>query len=118
MLPFCLQLRVLDNDLSWNKNKMFSYLEHNLNDIFKFCTPYANHPSVVGIDGTFNLRACFAIILVYHNTDLIRKGTTNPPIMLEAVYSHWGRLYPTYHRFLFHLQSKLAENICVMQTMH
>lgn len=92
------------------------YLEETLNDISKLCTPCASHPSVVGIDRTFNLGACFATILAYHNTNLIRKGTTNPPIMLGAVYLHWDGLYTTYHRFLSHLQSKLAGNICAMQT--
>ena len=72
----------------------------------------------MGIDRTFNLGACFATILVYDNTNLIRKGTTNPPIMLGAVYLHWDGLYATYHRFLSHLQSKLAENICALQTFN
>ena len=94
------------------------YLEDDLNDILNFCTSSASHPSIVGIDRTFNLGACFATILVYHNTNLIRKGTTNPPIMLGAVYLHWDGLYATYHRFLSHLQSKLGENICALQTLN
>lgn len=43
------------------------YLEDNLKEIQQFCTPSANHPSVVGIDRTFNLGACFAATLVYHH---------------------------------------------------
>ena len=93
------------------------YLEDNLDDISSLCSPSARQPSVLGIDRTFNLGPCFATILVYHNTNLIRKGTTNPPIMLGAVYLHWDALYTTYHRFLSHLQSRLSANVCAVQTL-
>lgn len=68
------------------------YLENNLKDINQFCTSTARNPSVLGIDRTFNLGACFATTLVYQHNNLIRKGKTNPPIMLAAIYLHWDGL--------------------------
>ncbi|CAB4030300.1 Hypothetical predicted protein, partial [Paramuricea clavata] len=87
------------------------YLEDNLKDIRQFCTSSARNPSVLGIDRTFNLGACFATTLVYQHNNLIRKGASNPPIMLAAIYLHWDGLYTTYHRFFSHLQSKLNVDI-------
>ena len=83
------------------------YLEENLKDIKQFCTSNARNPSVLGVDRTFNLGACFATTLVYQHNNLKRKGTGNPPIMLAAIYLHWDGLYTTYHRFFSHIQSKL-----------
>jgi hypothetical protein len=54
---------------------------------------------------------CFATTLVYQHNNLIRKGASNPPIMLAAIYLHWDGLYTTYHRFFLHLQSKLNVDI-------
>ena len=77
------------------------YLEENLKDIRQFCTSSARNPSVLGIYRTFNLGACFATTLVYQHNNLIRKGASNRPIMLAAIYLHWDGLYTTYHRFFF-----------------
>ena len=87
------------------------YLEDNLHDIEQFCTPTARHPSVLGIDRTFNLGACYATTLVYQHNNLVRKGKDNAPIFLAAIYLHWDGLYSTYHRFLSHLQSKFSKDI-------
>jgi hypothetical protein len=65
------------------------YLEDNLRDVEQFCTPTARNPSVLGIDRTFNLGACYATTLVYQHNNLIRKGKNNPPIFLAAIYLHW-----------------------------
>ena len=75
------------------------YLEDNLRDIEQFCTSTAHHPSVLGIDRTFNLGGCFATTLVYQHKNLLRKGKTNAPIFLAAIFLHWDGLYTTYHRF-------------------
>ena len=40
------------------------YLEDNLEDIKRFCTPTAKNPSMLGIDRTLNLGACYATTLV------------------------------------------------------
>ena len=82
-----------------------------MRDIEQFCTPTSRHPSVLGIDRTFNLGACYATTLVYQHNNLVRKGKDNAPIFLAAIYLHWDGLYPTYHRFLSHLQSKFSEDI-------
>ena len=87
------------------------YLEENLRDVEQFCTPTARNPSVLGIDRTFNLGACYATTLVYQHNNLIRKGKNNPPIFLAAIYLHWDGLYPTYQRFLSHNQSKFQKDI-------
>ncbi len=87
------------------------YLEDNLRDIEQFCTPTARNPSVLGIDRTFNLGACYATTLVYQHNNLIRKGKNNPAIFLAAIYLHWDGLYPTYQRFLSHIQSKFEKDI-------
>jgi hypothetical protein len=87
------------------------YLEDNLRDVELFCTPTARNPSVLGIDRTFNLGACYATTLVYQHNNLIRKGKNNPPIFLAAIYLHWDGLYPTYQRFLSHIQSKFEKDI-------
>ena len=87
------------------------YLEDNLRDVEQFCTPTARNPSVLGIDRTFNLGACYATTLVYQHNNLIRKGKNNPPIFLAAIYLHWDGLYPTYRRSLSHIQSKFEKDI-------
>ena len=87
------------------------YLDENLGDIEQFCSTNALNPSVLGIDRTFNLRACFATTLVYQHNNLKRKGKDNPPIFLAAIYLHWDGSYPTYHRFFSHLQSRLGNDI-------
>ena len=80
-----------------------------------FCSSDASHPSVLGVDRTFNLGPCYVTILVYHQNNLIRKGTQYHPIMLGPVYLHWDGLFPTYHRFFSHLQSQFDECICGIQ---
>ena len=87
------------------------YMEDNLQDIKQFCTGNARNPSVLGVDRTFNLGACYATTLVYQNNNLVRKGTSTAPIMLAAVYLHCDGSYNTYHRFFSHLQSRLGVDI-------
>ena len=91
------------------------YLQDDLEDIRQFCTSSARNPSVVGIDRTFNIGACYATTLVYQHKNLLRKGKTYSPIMLGAIYLHWDGYYETYHRFLSHLQSRLSANLSGLQ---
>jgi hypothetical protein len=87
------------------------YLEDNLHDVEQFCTPTVWNPSVLRINRTFNLGACYATTLVDQHNNLIRKGKNNPPIFLAAIYLHWDGLYLTYQRFLSHIQSKFQKDI-------
>lgn len=73
------------------------YLKEQLQEMKMFCSSDATHPSVLGVDRTFNLGPCYVTMLVYHQTNLIRKGTNNHPIMLGPVFLHWDGLYQTYH---------------------
>ena len=91
------------------------YLKEQLEEIKSFCSSDATHPSVLGVDRTFNLGPCYVTILVYHHANLIRKRTQNHPIMLGPVFLHWDGLYQTYHRFFSHLQSQLDDCICSIQ---
>ena len=117
------ELRILLSDIHTNpfiqeviqmKGKppsVILYLEDNLEDIKQFCSLAAKNPSVLGIDRAFNLGPCYATTLVYQQNNLVRKGKSNPPIMLAAIYLHWDGLYTTYHRIFSHLQSKLLQHI-------
>ncbi len=91
------------------------YLKEQLQEIQTFCSSNATHPSVLGVDRTFNLGPCYVTVLVYHQTNLICKGARNLPIMLGPVFPHWDGLYQTYHRFFSHLQSQLDNCICSIQ---
>lgn len=91
------------------------YLEDNLRDVEQFCTPTARNPSVLAIDKTFNLGACYATTLVYQYNNLIRKGAKNPLIFVAVVYLHWDDCYPSYHRFLSRIQNKFEQGICGAQ---
>ncbi len=91
------------------------YLKEQLQEIRTFCSSDTTHQSVLGVDRTFNLGPCYVTILVYHQANLIRKGTQNHPIMLGPVFLHWDGLYQTYHRFFSHLQSQFDDCICSIQ---
>ena len=84
------------------------HLENSLNDVRQFCSSNARNPSVLGIDRTFNLGACFVTTLLYQHNNLKRKGTDNSPIMLAAIYLYWAGSFRTYNRFFAHLQSMLG----------
>ena len=94
------------------------YLEDNLEDINKFCTSTSRNPSVLGIDRTFNLGACYATTLVYQHNNLVRKGKTNPPIMLAAIYLHWDGHYTTYHRFFIRASTLLLAAVFLAFSQH
>ena len=64
--------------------------------------------SVIGIDRTFNLGACFVTSLVFQNHNLIRSGTSTNPILLGPTYLHWDGSYQTYSDFLSKVRSSLG----------
>jgi hypothetical protein len=66
--------------------------------------------SMIGVDRTFNLGACF-VTTVFQEKKLKRKGKTTNPIILGLVYLHWDGAFHTYHRFFTHLASVIDTNI-------
>lgn len=64
--------------------------------------------SVIGIDRTFNLGPCFLTTLVYQNFNLIRKGSSTSPVMLEPVFIHWNGQFSTYCEFFSKIRSALG----------
>jgi hypothetical protein len=54
------------------------YLKEQLQEIRTFCSSDTTHQSVLGVDRAFNLGTCYVMILVYHQANLIRKGTEAP----------------------------------------
>lgn len=67
----------------------------------------ATHGSLIGIDRTFNLGACYVTTMVYTNSNLLRRGKTTPPVMLGPVFLHWDGAYSTYCDFLAKIRSSL-----------
>ena len=67
--------------------------------------------SIIGVDRTFNLGACFVRTTVFQEKKLKRKGKTTNPIILGLVYLHWDGAFHTYHRFFTHLASVIDTNI-------
>jgi hypothetical protein len=65
--------------------------------------------SIVGVDRTFNLGACFVTTTVF--LKLMRKVKTTNPIILGPVYLHWDGAFHTYQRHFTHLASVIDTNI-------
>ena len=82
------------------------YTNEQLNDLKNFCVaPKKN--SILGVDRTFNLGACFVTLTVYKNPHLLRRSTQAAPIMLGPLFLHWDGACITYQRFFSHLRTKL-----------
>ena len=86
------------------------YDDDQLKDLKNFCVGYGNK-SILGIDRTFNLGACFVTLTVFKNTNLLRRSTQCPPLMLGPVFLHWDGSCESYQRFFSHLRTKLDSNI-------
>jgi hypothetical protein len=63
--------------------------------------------SVIGVDRTFNLSSCYVTILCFKNTNVIRRNSSNSPIMFGPIFRSWDGQEDTYQRFMSHLQNKL-----------
>lgn len=83
------------------------YTDEQLQDLKKFCT--SESKQIIGVDRTFNLGATYVTLTVFHNYNLIRKISNNPPIMMGPCYLHWNGTYHSYHRFFSHLQCFLDD---------
>jgi hypothetical protein len=67
--------------------------------------------SVVSVDRTFNLGACFVTTTVFQESKLKRKGKNTNPFILGPVYLHWDGAFHTYQRLFTHLSSVLDTGI-------
>jgi hypothetical protein len=50
-------------------------------------------------------------LTVFKNTNLLRRSTQRPPIMLGPVFLHWDGSCESYQRFFSNLRTKLDSNI-------
>ena len=74
-----------------NDNKppnIICYSEEQMLDL-KSCM---QNGSIIGIDRTFNLGACYVTCMVYQNPKLLRKGQDVSPVLLGPVFFALGRL--------------------------
>ena len=86
------------------------YTDDQLKDVKNFCIGHGSK-SILGVDRTFNLGACFVTLTVFKNTHLLRRSSQSPPIMLGPVFFHWDGSCSTYQRFFSHIRTKLDTNI-------
>ena len=63
--------------------------------------------SVIGVDRTFNLSSCYVTVLCFKNINVIRRNSSNSPIMFGPIFLSWDGQEDTYQRFMSHLQNKL-----------
>ena len=93
-----------------NDNKppnIICYSEEQMLDL-KSCM---QNGSIIGIDRTFNLGACYVTCMVYQNPKLLRKGQDVSPVLLGPVFLHWDGSYATYCTFLSKIRASLGFNI-------
>ena len=86
------------------------YDDDQLKDLKNFCVGFGNK-SILGIDRTFNLGACFVTLTVFKNTNLLRRSTQCPSLMLGPVFLHWDGSFESYQWFFSHLRTELDSNI-------
>jgi hypothetical protein len=89
------------------------YTEEQVKDVKNFCVTRKDSSmnSILGVDRTFNLGACFVTLTVFKNNHLLRRSTQRPPIMLGPLFLHWDGTCSTYQRFFSHLRTKLDASI-------
>ena len=87
------------------------YTKQQLTDLSICISPDNRHPSVLGVDRTFNLGACFATLFVYENPKMNRRSTQDPAILVGPIYLHWDGAFTTYHRLFLNLQSRLLSGV-------
>ena len=81
------------------------YTDNQLKHVVK-----ASKTSVIGIDRTFNLGACFLTTTVFQDQNLRQKGKEVSPILLGPLYLHWDGTFHTYQRFFSHLASVMENS--------
>ena len=69
--------------------------------------------SVIGVDRTFNLGACYVTSMVYTNPNMLKKGKGTSPVMLGPVFLHWDGAYATYCEFFSKVRSSLGFDLRV-----
>ena len=65
--------------------------------------------SIIGVDRTFILGACFATTTVFQENKLKCKSTS--PIIMGPIYLHWDDVFHTYQRFFTHIAFMLDTTI-------
>ena len=64
------------------------YTKQQLTDLSICISPDNRHPSVLGVDRTFNLGACFVTLFVYKNPKMNRRSTQEPAILVGPMHLH------------------------------
>ena len=82
------------------------YTDEQMIDLSNVCR---HQKTIIGIDRTFNLGACYVTLFVYKNLNIIRKCSGDHQIQLGPLYLHWDGDYATYQRFFSHIQCKINE---------
>jgi hypothetical protein len=84
------------------------YTEDQIRDIISVCDTGDKYQTVIGIDRTFNLGACYVTTLAYKNTKVLRKTSGEAPVLAGPMFLHWDGEFSAYQRFLSHFQSLLC----------
>nr|XP_039258759.1 uncharacterized protein LOC120335330 [Styela clava] len=66
--------------------------------------------TIIGVDRTFNIAACYATTIVFKHYKVIKNDTDDSPIFLGPVYLHWDASFETYCRFFSHLSARLSNS--------
>ena len=69
------------------------YTDDQMKDVTKFCL--TGNTSILGVDRTFNLGACYVTLTVFKNSYLLQRSTQLSPIMLGPLFLHWDGTYQT-----------------------
>ena len=93
------------------------YLKEQLQEMKMFCSSDAMHPSALGVDRTFNLGPCYVtMLLVYHQKNLMCKGTKQPSHNVWASFPTLGWLVSNLSSILFSLAKSIGQN-CMCSSM-
>ena len=111
-------------ELLANKNSppcLILYSDKALKQLNHATSATSRARSVIGVDRTFNLGACYVTAMVYTQANLVRKPSVSPklgthPIMLAAAFLHFKADFFTYQRFFSHMASVLTCPMTVSQT--
>ncbi|XP_039247589.2 uncharacterized protein LOC120325535 [Styela clava] len=83
------------------------YTNNQLADLKRIASTTSDK-TILGVDRTFNLGACYATIIVYKQSKVVRNSTGENPIILGPIYLHWDGKFTTYCHFFSHLSSRIS----------
>ena len=55
---------------------------------------------IIGLNRSFNVSSCYITVVCFKNKNVIKKNTSEPPIMLTPIFMHLDGNFETYHRFI------------------